>query len=189
MTRLSDERLHELYTGTLKLIAERGFDNVTMDQIAEATKSSKATLYRQWGSKAALFADSLTAGGPVPEVAPNTGTLRGDLREMFGSHEKDIEHPPELMGAVLQAMKQNEEVATAVRTKITDPLQERIELLVQRAVERGEVAADCPATPYLHLVLMAPFVLLDALDGCDPQDDDYLLNYIDALVLPALGIH
>ncbi|WP_183407777.1 TetR/AcrR family transcriptional regulator [Nocardioides marmoriginsengisoli] len=189
MTRLTDERLHELYTGTLKLIAERGFDNVTMDQIAEATKSSKATLYRQWGSKAALFADSLTAGGPVPDVAPDTGSLRGDLREMFGAHPKEIEHPPELVGAVLQAMKQNDEVATAVRTKIMDPLHERIALLIARAVERGEVAADCPAIEYVHLVLMAPFVLLDAVDGCDPQENDYVLNYIDALVLPALGIH
>lgn len=189
MTRLSDERLHELYTGTLKLVAERGFDNVTMDQIAEATKSSKATLYRQWGSKTALFVDSLTAGGPIPEVAPDTGTLRGDLHEMFGAKEKAIEHPPELVGAVLQAMKQNEEVADVVRARIMDPLHERIDFLVQRAVERGEVAADCPAFPFLHLVLMAPFVLLDATDGCDPHDDDYLLKYIDALVLPALGIH
>ena len=187
MGRLSEDRLRELYVGTLRLVAHRGFDNVTMDQIAEATKSSKATLYRQWGSKTALFVEALAAGGPVPD-APNTGTLRGDLREMFAHHEKEIEQPAELVGAILQAMKQNEELAIAVRTQIMGPVHERIDLFVQRAIDRGEVAADCPAIPHLLLVLIAPLVLRGALTGVDVKEDDYVLDYIDALVLPALGI-
>ena len=188
MGRLSEDRVRELYTGALRLIADRGFENVTMDQIAEATKSSKATLYRQWGSKTALFVDSLTDGGPVPEVAPDTGSLRGDLREMFAHREKEVEQPSELIGAILQAMKQNEELAIAVRTQIMRPIKERIDLFLRRAIARGEVATDCPAIPHLLLVLMAPFVLHGALAGGDATPDAYVLDYIDALVLPALGI-
>jgi AcrR family transcriptional regulator len=189
MGRLSEDRLRELYTGTLRLIADRGFDNVTMDQIAEATKSSKATLYRQWGSKTALFVESLAGGGPVPDELPDTGSLRGDLHAMFAHHEKEIEQPSALVGAILQAMKQDEELAVAVRTQVMGPVHERIDLFVQRAIDRGEVAADSPAIPHLHLVLIAPFVLRGALTGNDANEDDYVLDYIDAVVLAALGIH
>ncbi|MCW2796829.1 TetR/AcrR family transcriptional regulator [Nocardioides sp.] len=188
MTRMSDDRLGELYAGTLRLVADLGFDNVTMDQIAEATKSSKATLYRQWGSKLALFVESLANGAPVPEVAPDTGSLRGDLREMFARREKDIEQPPELVGATLQAMKQNAELAEAVRARIIGPVNDRIDLFVRRAIDRGEVASDCPAIPYIHLVLLAPYVLNEGLTGLE-YDPDFVLAYIDGLVLPALGIH
>jgi AcrR family transcriptional regulator len=188
VSRLSEDRLRELYSGTLRLVAERGFDNVTMDQIAEATRSSKATLYRQWGSKTGLVVEALACGAPVSEVVPDTGSLRGDLREMFAHREKDIDQSPELVGAILQAMKRNEDLARAVRGQILGPVNERIDLFVRRSIDRGEVAADCAAIPHIHLVLMAPFVLRAALTGSE-RDDDYVLDYIDDLVLPALGIH
>jgi len=189
MSRLSEDRVRELYAGALRLVAERGYESVTMDHIAEATRSSKATLYRQWGSKLTLFVEALTSGSPVPETAPDTGSLRGDLCEMFAQEdEKNLDRPPELVGAILQAMKQNEELAAAVRTQIIDPVHERINLFVQRAVDRGELGADCPAIPHLHLALLAPFVLSATLTGAEYTPAD-VLDYIDGLVLPALGIH
>lgn len=188
MSRLTEERLMELYSGTLRLVAEHGFDNVTMDQIADATKSSKATLYRQWGGKVALFVDALACTTSVPEDVPDTGSLRGDLLEMFGHPEKDVDQTPELMAAILHAMKLNEELAAAVREQIIDPVNEQIDILIKRGIERGEVAADCAAIPFIHLVLMAPFVLHAVLDGTEP-DNDFITGYIDGLVLPALSIH
>lgn len=190
MSRLTEDRLRELYAGCLHLVAERGFDNVTMDQIAEATKSSKATLYRQWGSKLALFIEALTCGSAVQEVAPDTGSLRGDLHELFTPQETDAkatDHSPELVGAILHAMKQNEELAEAVRTQILGPLNQRIDDVIAHAITRGEVAADSPALPHLHLVLVAPFVLHAALNAGE-TDETYIFSYIDGLVLPALGI-
>ena len=117
MSRLTEERLNELYTGTLELVAEHGYDKLTMDQIAEATKSSKATLYRQWGSKATLVVEALQyCGGPEPEL-PDTGTLRGDLKAMSLHKGGQDEHDSELITAIIHAMKQNDELAEAVRTQ------------------------------------------------------------------------
>ncbi|MEO6471453.1 MAG: TetR/AcrR family transcriptional regulator [Aeromicrobium sp.] len=188
MSRLSEERLNELYTGTLALVAEHGFDKLTMDQIAEATKSSKATLYRQWGSKVALFVEALACTTSVPDELPDTGSLRGDLLEMFGHPEKDVDQSPDLVGAILHAMKQNEELAAAVRQQIIDPVNDRISTFIQRGIARGEIASDCAAIPYIQLALMSPFVLLAVLTGSEP-DHKFILGYIDGLVLPALGIH
>jgi len=186
MSRLSTERLDELYVGTLTLVAEFGFDNVTMDQIAAATKSSKATLYRQWGSKAVLVVEALKCTRAELPPLPDTGTLGGDLREMFAVRDRG-QDKTELMGAIQHAVKHDPELASAVREQIIQPVHERIGALLDRAMERGEIAADSAAIPHVDLALMAPFVLQQALTGAEP-DDAFLFSYIDGLILPALGI-
>lgn len=188
MSRLTEERLNELYTGTLELVAEHGYDKLTMDQIAEATKSSKATLYRQWGSKATLVVEALQyCGGPEPEL-PDTGTLRGDLKAMSLHKGGQDEHDSELITAIIHAMKQNDELAEAVRTQLIEPGRGRIQILLQRAIDRGEVAADCPALPFADLLFMAPFVLSAVIEG-NEINPEYMNDYFEGVVLPALGIH
>lgn len=49
-SRITPEREAELYAAVLDLLREVGYEALTMDAIAARTKSSKATLYRQWGA-------------------------------------------------------------------------------------------------------------------------------------------
>lgn len=187
MSRLTEDRLLELYTGTLQLIAERGYEKLTMDQIAEATKSSKATLYRQWGSKSALVVDALRCVGEAEQLVPDTGSLRGDLLSMLDrAEEKD--HDSDLLAAIMHAIRQDEELAEAVRTQILEPGRENIRAVIQRAVDRGEVSADCPGLPFVDYVFIAPIVLHHLLEGEEPSAD-FLRRYVESVLLPALGIH
>lgn len=187
MSRLTEDRLLELYTGTLQLIAERGYEKLTMDQIAEATKSSKATLYRQWGSKSALVVDALRCVGDAKHIAPETGSLRGDLLAMVDRAEGQ-EHDADLIAAIMHAIRQDDELAEAVRTQILEPGRENIRAVVQRAVDNGEVAADSPGLPFVDYVFIAPIVLHHLLEGEEPSPD-FLRRYVDCVLLPALGLN
>jgi AcrR family transcriptional regulator len=187
VARMSAERLLELYAGTLRLVAERGYDNVTMDQVAEATRSSKATLYRQWGSKSALVVEALQCVGGTEQRLPDTGSLRGDLMAMVDRTE-DAEHDTDMLAAIMNAVRQDEELAAAVRTQILAPGRERIREVIARAVERGEVAADSPGLAFADYVFIAPIVLHHLLEGEEPTSD-FLRRYVDGAFLPALGIH
>jgi AcrR family transcriptional regulator len=187
MSRMTDDRLAELYTGTLALVAERGYEKLTMDQIAEATRSSKATLYRQWGSKSALVVDALRCVGETEHEVPETGTLRGDLLAMV-SHSEGQEHDSELLAAIMHAIRQDEELAEAVRTQILEPGRESIRAVVRRAVDRGEVDPSCPGLDFVDYVFIAPIVLHHLLEGEQPSPD-FLRRYVDGVLLPALGIH
>jgi len=187
MSRLTEDRLVELFTGTLQLVAERGYDNVTMDQIAESTKSSKATLYRQWGSKSALVVEAMRCVGGVEDDLPDTGTLRGDLMATIDRNEHHTKDP-ELLSAILHAVRQDEELADAVRTQILEPGRDRIRTVIGRAVDRGEVAADCPALPFVDYVFIAPIILHHLIEGSEPESE-FLRRYFDGVLLPALGIH
>jgi AcrR family transcriptional regulator len=187
MTRLSTERLDELYQGTLALVMEHGFDRITMDQIAEATKSSKATLYRQWGSKSALVVEAIRCATVEDTPLPDTGSLRGDLLSVLGDRSRAIDGDGELVGSMLHAVKADRAMRKAVREQIVSALRARIDTMTTRAVSRGEISPDNPALAFVDLVLIAPFVLRTLIDDV-PPDDDYLTRYLDAVLLPALGV-
>src|ERR1700743_1536379 len=74
-TRLSPEREGELYTAVLDLLREVGYDALTMDAVATRTRSSKATLYRQWGSKPELVVRALRHNKPSRLAEIDTGSL------------------------------------------------------------------------------------------------------------------
>ncbi|MGL5910526.1 MAG: helix-turn-helix domain-containing protein, partial [Phycicoccus sp.] len=52
--RVEGDREREILTAALGVLAEVGYDRMTMDAVALAARASKATLYRRWQSKATL---------------------------------------------------------------------------------------------------------------------------------------
>src|ERR1700753_2413915 len=69
----------ELLGVTLRLLQERGYERLTLDEVAVAAHASKATIYRRWPSKAELVLAAFIEGIRPVAVAPNTGALRSDL--------------------------------------------------------------------------------------------------------------
>lgn len=49
----------QLMLAALKLFAERGYDNVTIDDIAQATGNTKGAVYHYFSSKKGLYRDAL----------------------------------------------------------------------------------------------------------------------------------
>ncbi|CAN5335340.1 TetR/AcrR family transcriptional regulator [soil metagenome] len=187
MSRMTAERTSELYAVVLELLTEDGYDNLTMDKVAARARSSKATLYRQWGNKEGLVVEALKTVVRDPSV-PDTGTLRGDFHELIkhGQEKENIE--VELIGAVIHACKTHPELGPIVRERIISSHRVAFETVLARAVTRGELAADAPALRFALIMLTGPSVLRELIDG-KPADEAYLMDYVDAVFLPALGVH
>src|SRR6266542_664375 len=81
--RVAGDREEEILFATIGALVELGYDRLTMDAVATASKASKATLYRRWSTKADLVVDAISRakGCPMPEDV-DTGSLRGDLISM-----------------------------------------------------------------------------------------------------------
>ena len=60
---VDDPRSVEIRAIVLELVASRGYDSLTIDEIAAAARASKATLYRRWPSKAAIVVDAVRHNG------------------------------------------------------------------------------------------------------------------------------
>jgi AcrR family transcriptional regulator len=61
------------------LLAERGYPAVTVEAVAARAGVSRPTVYRRWPSRVAVVMAAV-ARHEDPEVAPDTGSLAGDVR-------------------------------------------------------------------------------------------------------------
>ncbi|OIK01620.1 TetR family transcriptional regulator [Streptomyces colonosanans] len=186
-SRITPEREAELYGAVLDLLREVGYDALTMDAVAARTRSSKATLYRQWGGKADLVVKALRHGkrDRIDEI--DTGSLRGDLHALI-AHEDDctMEQNSALMRGVAMAIHHNPDLRQAFREQLVDAEMAQSRRVLQRAVDRGEIRPDCPALDFLPHMLVGAFATRTLFDD-QPPTRAFLTSYIDAVVLPALG--
>ncbi|MGR8010061.1 TetR/AcrR family transcriptional regulator [Streptomyces hypolithicus] len=186
-TRLTPERAGELYEAVLALLGEVGYDALTMDAVAARTRSSKATLYRQWGSKPELVARALRHNKPVSLGDVDTGSLRGDFHALVErTDDCRLERDSALMRGLAQAVHRNPDLHRALREQLIAPELTGLDVLLRRAVERGEIPADTPALRYVPHMLIGAFVARQLILDRSP-DRAYLADYVDAVVLPALG--
>ncbi|MER6068837.1 TetR/AcrR family transcriptional regulator [Streptomyces sp. NPDC001817] len=187
-SRITPEREAELYDAVLALLREVGYDALTMDAVAARTRSSKATLYRQWGGKAELVAKAVRhnkRGGSTDSV--DTGSLRGDLHALtLRSDDCEMEQNSALMRGLAMAVHGNPDLLRAFRDHLIEPELAEFRRVVQRAIDRGEVRADNPAIDYVMHMMIGGFAARSLIDE-QPPTQAFLLSYIDAVVLPALG--
>ncbi|WP_213958910.1 TetR/AcrR family transcriptional regulator [Variovorax sp. dw_954] len=64
-----------------ELLKEIGYTSITIDRIAERSGVAKASIYRWWPNKAAVFMELYLAIVRQARMPVDTGTLEGDLRE------------------------------------------------------------------------------------------------------------
>jgi AcrR family transcriptional regulator len=187
-TRLTPERERELFAAVVELLREVGYEALTMDAVAARTRSSKATLYRQWKGKPELVATALRHSKSVSTADIDTGSLSGDLHEIIRCHdEAETKRDQELMRGLAHAAFQNEDLFRALRELLIEPELESFRALVQRAVDRGELAADNPARDFVPHMLFGGALARPIIEGVD-ADPEFSHKYIDAVVVPALRL-
>jgi AcrR family transcriptional regulator len=187
-SRITPEREAELYGAVLDLLREVGYDAVTMDAIAARTRSSKATLYRQWGSKAELVVRALKDSKPGSLAEIDTGSLRGDIHAALSrADDCQIEKDSALLRSLSHAVHENPDLLQALRELLIEPEMTGFDVLMRRAVDRGEVRPDNPALGYLPHMMIGAVVARQLIED-RPVDQAFLFDYVDSVVLPALGV-
>ncbi|MFD3551376.1 TetR/AcrR family transcriptional regulator [Streptomyces goshikiensis] len=187
-SRITPERQAELHGAVLDLLREVGYEALTMDAVAARTRSSKATLYRQWGSKPELVARALQCTKPVSLREIDTGSLRGDFALMVEHSDDDqMAKDTALMRGLTHAVHESPELHKALRDLLVDPEINGLHAMLRRSVDRGEIAPDCPALDFVPHMLIGAFIALPLIED-RPVDRDFLTDFIDAVVFPALGV-
>ena len=193
-SRLGRKRDHtrdpEILDAAIEVLAESGFDGMTIDMVAARAKAGKATIYRRWPSKADLVLDAVAcmkAADLAPERLPDTGTLRGDLVAMIRPRSiEEGERKLRIMGGLFGMISTSPELATAVHEAILEPRLAVNRLFLRRAVDRGEISADRDIELLARVASgMAAFRMLVEQQ---PLDAEYLTSLIDHVILPAAGI-
>ena len=169
------------------MLAESGYDRLTMDAVATEAKASKATLYRRWSSKSRaggrrrLLAQGAPAAPPTP--APCAATCLAAHCGMGGLGDPRATAPS--WPAVVTAMARDAEFAAAYRREFIGPKVAAARVIFERAVARGEIRDDvdldllAPALP--GIVLHRVFLL------GDEATPELVARVIDQIILPAVS--
>lgn len=182
--RVEGDREQEILDAALEVLADVGYDRLTMDAVAHRAKASKATLYRRWNSKATLVVEALARTKGVP-VVPDTGELRSDLLSAFCGLGGLTEHgTTATIGAVLTAVSTDPEFAREFRAQVVEPKSRVTHEIFERARDRGQLRGDVD----LDIVVpaLAGIVLHRVFLFGDTPDPTLIERAIDQIILPAV---
>jgi AcrR family transcriptional regulator len=174
----------------VEVLAEVGYDGMTIDMVAARAKAGKATLYRRWESKSELVLDAVAClknAGLDLETLPDTGTLRGDLVAMIRPHSiEDSQRKLQVMGGLVSMLSRHPELADAAQAAMVEPRARVNRFLLQRAIDRGEVRPDCDIATLS--IVSAAMAAHRTLILRKPVDRAFLISVIDGVILPAAGV-
>ena len=185
--RKRDEARDEvILDATLAVLAEQGYEGMTIDTVAGQAGMARATVYRRWPTKAdlVLSAVSRMSHGDVHlDQLPDTGSLRGDMTAMiipFGDEQQQIRI--HAMAGLLALARTDERFATAATASGIGPWIEANRILMQRAVDRGEF----PPADVGTLAEVIPLLCLARAVQRLPITREFSLALIDGVIIPAL---
>ncbi|GMA32739.1 TetR/AcrR family transcriptional regulator [Litorihabitans aurantiacus] len=164
-----------------QLLVERGFDAMTMDDVAERAGVGKATVYRRWTTKVHLAVEAMTTAIPALtlDAVPDTGSLRGDLMTIPALiHRAREDAATDLLGPA----RDHPEIADQLHQRLARDRVTVLRGLLERAQVRGEVAPDRD----LDLIaVVGPAVIFyaKAFSG-EVFSPELLERVIDGVVLP-----
>lgn len=135
---------------TLQLLAEVGFERLTVPDVAKRSGVNKTSLYRRWPTKSELVRDALAQAMAHTQSAPDTGTLRGDLIALAKT-VADFVQSPAGMGVVrvLLAEGANPELRALATNAYQDAGKHVPLAAILRAIQRGELAESADITQLL----------------------------------------
>lgn len=172
----------------IEVLAESGYDGMTMDMVAARAKAGKATVYRRWSSKAELIFEAvrhIKRRQVDLEHLPDTGTLRGDLLALFKPQSvEEAEHKLGVMAGLASVLLQNPQLADAGDAAIVQPWALVNRMLMKRALERGEISANADIDAASQV--LPSMAAYRALIQRKPFDLTFLTTMIDGVLLPAL---
>ncbi|MFC4507275.1 MULTISPECIES: TetR/AcrR family transcriptional regulator [Streptomyces] len=186
-SKLTPEREMEFFDAVLEQIRECGYEAVTMEGVAATTRCSKSTLYRQWKTKPQFVVAALRSRRSARLAGIDTGSLADDLREAARATGRWSTNDGKLLQALGHAVHGDEDLALALREALVNPEIEALRTIVKRGVERGEIAAGHPALEYIPAQMFGVIRARPVVDG-EYADPEYLVRFVEAAVLPALGL-
>jgi AcrR family transcriptional regulator len=138
---LDSSRDPVLREAALALLAEVGYDRLTMDAVAARARAGKTTIYRRWPGKAELIVDALNSLKGVPDV-PDTGSLRQDLRALAESiTSAESRFGAQMTIGMVNALAHDGELRRVFGEKFIAPRMAGFRTVFERAVARGEMPA------------------------------------------------
>ncbi|MGW0842434.1 TetR/AcrR family transcriptional regulator C-terminal ligand-binding domain-containing protein [Streptomyces sp. NPDC002787] len=178
-----------LLDAALDLLAEVGYERLTLTAVCERAKASTKTMYRRWANKDELMAAALrrAACRAVDQTADltATGSLRGDLlHNLVPTGGAQVQPSPKYLSGLLVAASDDGSVGGMTKELVRLHHARLAETVLGWARERGEVGDD--ADPVLLADLARAAILHQVLVADGQVDAAFVESLVDRVLLPVL---
>ena len=141
--RRGDNLRAAIFDAVVDLLGSVGYGALTMEGVAAAARTGKASLYRRWPSKEDLVVDALTHRLPPLASPPETGSVRTDMLLLLTTMTATMNSPT---GCALQALmcsaQRDREIVRSVHARVIEPRKQMMVAVLRRGAQRGEVRPD-----------------------------------------------
>jgi AcrR family transcriptional regulator len=142
----SQQSHQAMLQATLELLAEVGFEAISMDGIAARAGVGKTTIYRRYSSKEELVADAIESLRQ-DLVLPDTGDLSRDLEVLIESAAQITLSPlgRQTVAMIISNASRNPQFAQIYWQKYLNPRRDAFAQVINRAKARNQVPVDLDA--------------------------------------------
>jgi AcrR family transcriptional regulator len=148
----SPEAHAAILRAAMELALEGGLRGLSMEAIAARAGVGKATIYRRWKSKEALFAEAVQQMARTP-AAPDTGTVRSDIETSTKAVLEGMTREAlRIMPRLLADAADDPALLAAMQDALLTPRRAMIGEILRRGVARGELRADLDVELVTHLL-------------------------------------
>src|SRR5215471_1937911 len=176
---------------TLELLAEEGFQGLSIEAVAAKAGVGKTTIYRRWASKDELVMDAIRQVQVDIPAALDTGNFRNDLAVLLKTaYQGFMAHPYPFLGKLavkfIGEYQTNPEIFQDAIAQLIIPRLQRFVHMVEQAQVRGEVRRDIDPALVLELIsgtLMIHWVLTQSrLPSSTSVVDVWVERMIDTIM-------
>lgn len=142
----SVESHRAILKATLELLAEVGYERMSIEGVASRAKVGKSTIYRRYKGKEKLVADAIES---IREevVIPDTGNIWTDIDALIENAARITFNPlgRQAVATIISSASSNPEFARIYSEKYLQPRKEAFAVVIERAKARKEIRFDLDA--------------------------------------------
>jgi len=170
-----------ILVATAEVMAEKGINGLTIEEVAERAAVGKTTIYRPCPSRGRRALSAFLAEyGTQPDL-PDTGTFAGDLRAALGVWVGAVSGTSAvaMLAGLIAEIQHDQKLAAAWRDQVVAPLRAQYSIMVDRGVTRGEIPPETDAGVVLDLLFGACYYRL--LQRQRPLNDPFVNQIVDVV--------
>lgn len=157
----ANETVQTILAEALQLFAERGFDGVSVSDVAKAAGVSKANIFHHFGNKQTLYMEvlksSLNEFSQLTEyLQPQRAPIEQRLQHFLQAQAAHLKQHQQSAQVVLRELLENRsEVTQQLAEQTTDAQFRQLLALLQEGQQTGEIRAEVDLTAMMVMMLGA----------------------------------
>ena len=174
---------HRILDATLQLLAEDGYDGLTIEAVSALAGVGKASVYRRFPGKEELVIEAVASLSEQPEPVVGAG-VRDELVTLLEviRRKSDSSLAGKIFPRLLGASAENPELMRRYREQVLDPRRRRFLDVLQRGIDEGLIRPEVDLDHAADL-LVGPMAYRNLIRNDPPPGPELAARIVDDVLV------